>query len=306
MAVTILNYPEPYEVSQFYLDVLNIDYFPLDLDKVIRIINKISSYNILIATEEEYIEYRTVTNDTREFINIKDGRTYYVESQDLYFIVYNNSKPLKRRRFTITHELGHILLGHLKNEITEINRGGISNELYQELENQADVFAGNFLVPPILLNERLKMLNSRNTPDIVSDTFEISKPAVFNRYKDFDVWKNRKIVSPAEKNILQRCKSSVCYVVCNICGAKNHITNPETLNRNITLFCKYCGNKNFSYLRSMVMTYDGVKMDSDNKAVICPVCNNENIISDGDFCQICGTKLINECTGITDDVPYYG
>jgi len=49
------------------------------------------------------------------------------------------------------------------------------------------------------------------------------------------------------------------------------------------------------------MKYEGVKMDSNNKAVICPICNNENIISEGDFCQICGTKLINECMVITND-----
>lgn len=306
MAVTILNYPKPFEVSQFYLDVLNVVRFPLDLNKVIYIINKISPYNILIATEEEYIEYRTVTNDTRDFININDGRTYYVESQNLYFIVYNSSKPSKRIRFTIAHELGHILLRHLENEITEINRGGISDELYQELENQADVFAGNFLVPPVLLNERLKMLNSPRTPDIVSDTFEISKPAVFNRYKDFDVWKSRNVISPAEKNILQRCKNSVCFIVCNNCKAETCVVNPEIFNVNNPPFCAYCGNNNFSYLRSTIMTYEGVKMDSDNKAIICPVCNNENIISDGDFCQICGTKLINQCTGINDDAPYFG
>ncbi|MEZ3452804.1 MAG: ImmA/IrrE family metallo-endopeptidase [Oscillospiraceae bacterium] len=301
MAVTILNYPKPFEVSQFYLNVLNIVSFPLDLNKVICIINKISLYNILIATEEEYIEYRTVTNDTRDFININDGRTYYVESQNLYFIVYNSSKPSKRIRFTIAHELGHILLGHLENEITEINRGGISDELYQELENQADVFAGNFLVPPVLLNERLKMLNSPNTPYLVSETFKISEKAVYNRYKDFDVWKNRRVISPAEKNILQRCKNSVCYIVCNNCKAETCIVNPEIFNVNNPPFCMYCGNNNFSYLRSTVMKYEGVKMDSNNKAVICPICNNENIISEGDFCQICGTKLINECMGITND-----
>ncbi len=168
--------------------------------------------------------------------------------------------------------------------------------MYWELENQADVFAGNFLAPPILINEKLKMLHSSNTPYLVGETFKISEKAVYNRYKDFDVWKSRNVVSYAEEMILQRCKDSVCFVRCQKCNAEIVIDNPESFDCN-NFICKYCGNNKFSYTRNGIhMVYKGIDMDENNKAITCPVCQNERIIPDGDFCQICGTKLINECS----------
>lgn len=296
-----MQYQRQYQLSQIYLDLLGINFFPLDLENVIRTINRITKYNIMVASESEYLEFRKATNETRDYININDGRSYKYDD-NAYFIVYNDSKPHKRIRFTIAHELGHILLGHLEDSITEIDRGGISAELYEELENQADVFAGNFLAPPILINERLKMINSRHTPFIIGETFKISEPAVYNRYKDLDIWIRRKSVNSTEQNILSRCKNSVCLVECISCGAEISITDPESFKRQI-LFCKYCGGRRFSYIRSdKNMIYDGIEMDENNKAVVCPVCKNEHIIEDGDFCEICGTKLINECIqGYSED-----
>lgn len=296
LTATIQQYHNSYRLSQYYLDLLQVNYFPLDLDKVIEKINRISEFTVLVATQQEYMDYRKLHSEKGKVISIKDGRTYYIESQKLYFIVYNDSKPIKRIRFTIAHELGHIILGHLEDEVTEINRGGISNELYQELENQADVFAGNFLVPPILLNERLKMINSRSTPYLISETFQVSEPAVHNRYKDFDIWKSQSFIPQEEMNIFYRCKDSVCFVICQVCGAETIISHPETFLKEKT-FCKFCGCNSFNYIRRKVQVkYVGVKMDDALKALICPACENEQIISDGDYCKICGTKLVNECS----------
>lgn len=298
MAVTIDRYDVPYLVSQYYLDLLGIDRFPVDLFYVIDELNRCKPFNIFIQKHSEYIHYRKETDDTRNEIHINDGRCYKSISKNgraTYLIIYNDSKPLQRIRFTIAHELGHILLGHLENGVTEIDRGGISNSLYMELENQADVFAGNFLVPPILLNERLKMLNCRDIPFIISDTFDISKPAVFNRYKDLDVWRMQNRINQYERNIFNRCKDSVCFVTCRICGAEIGVDNAATFDIK-SLNCKYCGNKQFGYFRSQKnMVYEGIEMDSNNKALVCPVCKNEHIVENGEFCKICGTKLINEC-----------
>ena len=51
--------------------------------------------------------------------------------QNNYVIFYDESKPVRRRRFTVAHEIGHIVLGHVtptsiacRNSVTCWNCGG--------------------------------------------------------------------------------------------------------------------------------------------------------------------------------------
>lgn len=61
------------------------------------------------------------------------------------------------------------------------------------------------------------------------------------------------------------------------------------------------------------MIYDEFKLDDFGKATICPVCQNEEIEQEDEYCKICGTGLINRCTRIVDwtqvgwneDLPIY-
>ena len=41
----------------------------------------------------------------------ESGATYLINSK--WYIVYNDTEPRQRSRFTVAHELGHILLGHI-------------------------------------------------------------------------------------------------------------------------------------------------------------------------------------------------
>lgn len=47
------------------------------------------------------------------------------------------------------------------------------------------------------------------------------------------------------------------------------------------------------------MIYPSIQLDENHRAVECPKCKNENII--GDYCQICGSYLVNKCTGFTNE-----
>ncbi len=65
-------------------------------------------------------------------------------------INYNSSSPVVRQRFTVAHELGHILLGHNSNSrIIDFNSKNTDEKL-------ANVFASELLVPlPFLKKENL-------------------------------------------------------------------------------------------------------------------------------------------------------
>lgn len=80
-----------------------------------------------------------------------DGFTTYHMGK--YFIFYNGSLSNSRLRFTIAHELGHILLDHVprkQGEATAINREPSPNDNPQE--QQANVFASRLLAPACVLH----------------------------------------------------------------------------------------------------------------------------------------------------------
>lgn len=64
-------------------------------------------------------------------------------------VYVNNSLPLTRRRFTLAHELGHVLLPrHVGSIVDELDRDTSSEEpRYWEMEAEANRFAAEVLMP---------------------------------------------------------------------------------------------------------------------------------------------------------------
>lgn len=78
-------------------------------------------------------------------------------------IGFNGSHPWCRRRFTIAHEIGHLLLGHTCNKNSE---NGSHNE------TEANIFAGELLVPTTFIKKdypRLRDLKELSKLYRVSD-----------------------------------------------------------------------------------------------------------------------------------------
>lgn len=52
---------------------------------------------------------------------------------------------------------------------------------------------------------------------------------------------------------------------------------------------------------------DGIAMDENGRAKVCPVCGNEQFSEDADFCRICGFAVYNLCEGVKiyDDFGNY-
>lgn len=69
--------------------------------------------------------------------------------ENTFNIIYNDTEPSPRCRFTIAHELGHIFLGHLI-----INKTAYRTfQLSDENESSANVFARDLLAPACVLHE---------------------------------------------------------------------------------------------------------------------------------------------------------
>lgn len=130
--------------------------------------------------------------NTECFSISKDGFTVY--KNDRFIIFYNMEQPHNRVRFTIAHEIGHIILNH---HFTSKNNLLCFDDYTFEkaLENEANIFARNILMPTFILKE-LPVL----TPYVLSNEFIVSEEAaqvrlnwlehdcIKNKYENIDVF----------------------------------------------------------------------------------------------------------------------
>lgn len=244
-----------------------------------------------MSTESEFLEWKSTFYTHSKPPKIKDARCYYDLDRQLYLIVYNELKPPNRIRFSLAHELAHIVLHHLDNKKTELSRGGLDDFTYWHMEGEANTFAGNFLVPPILMQERFKESVIDKISAIVS-TFLISKTSALWRMQDYNDWIKLNATTE-ERQILIKYKLQMHPRYCSNCNYLFYSSDAK--------YCPICGNYRLSKKRrdNYMIYSDGIDLDKNGKAVICPKCGNEQIVEDGDYCKICGTYLVNKCADIT-------
>lgn len=274
MAATIKKYLNAFEKSQQVLNQLRILAFPIDIFSVLK------DAGIFVQTVSEFKSF-SPSNKTQ----IRDAKCYYYVEANEYLILYNENVNEYRIRFSLAHEYGHIVLGHLNEEITEISRGGLDDVTYYRMEGEANVFAGNFLAPPIIINEILD--NGLFDTKLLKRIFELSEPSLTEyRKRDFSLWKSIPML-PEEKQIISRYKNPVYR--CIRCQY-------EIMMRD-TNYCPICGNNKFTDKeRKFEVYYDDFEELTNGRLELCHVCENEDI-NHGIYCPICGFPVENKCTG---------
>ena len=96
-----------------------------------------------------------------------------ITKEKLVVIGYNNLQHQHRQRFTVAHELGHLLLGHTnKNYDFDINSGDPE-------EIEANQFAGELLVPLKMLKEDMKKGNK--SIEFIVNNYNVSKEVAWLR-----------------------------------------------------------------------------------------------------------------------------
>lgn len=95
----------------------------------------------------------------------KIGKTVF--HNNIFEIVYDDTAPSSRCRFTIAHELGHIFLGHLLIDASDC-RTFANND---DIESAANVFARDLLAPACVLHE-LHAVNAADVAKICNISLE--------------------------------------------------------------------------------------------------------------------------------------
>jgi len=101
-----------------------------------------------------------------------------VEIGDSSFVGYNNKKHPHRKRFTVAHELGHLLLGHT-NTKTSHEFDVYDGEGFDPKEVEANQFAAELLMPLSLVKKEIES----DTTDVeeLARIFWVSKEAMFRK-----------------------------------------------------------------------------------------------------------------------------
>ena len=128
-----------------------------------------------------------------------------VQKGGKYYIFYRGDMTPGRIRFTVTHELGHIILGHLDGK-THTTRNREPQDGDAPIEQAANVFASRLLAPACVLHD----LNAL-TPERISELCDISLTAARFRAERMEVLEKRSMfgASPLERKVRKQFRSFV-------------------------------------------------------------------------------------------------
>lgn len=281
----------PYERRQFIKSVAINAYEHFNKPKLpleIKALTRSFSY-IRLISYKKYIKDINVSYEN--LISIaKDSYTDYYADMEMYYIYYNdidrNIVTSNRYRWNIAHELGHVLLGHLRdNEKTRLTRPALPDDEYLYLEEEADYFAQLILVP----HSPLLGFNIQ-TSNHIKILCKISGPASRKRYFEFMEWKRHVDGNDEyDKRIFYYHFNFVFKRECKTCGTG--------LIQRYGKHCPICGSKNtLQWGDGDKMKYPLLETHENGKLKECPICHNEETDIEGEYCQICSKYLMNRCT----------
>ena len=170
------------EQATRFLESTLLRTLPIDTAKIAE------SLGIKLIT---YAQLRAVSADFRDDLVSDRGFSVYDKTNGRYYIVYNDSDKVGAR-FTIAHEIGHILAGHFKNMFIT-NPYNINRIEYCQNEIYADEFASALVMPyPVVLAletvlKDKKQFVRREFGGIIRNIFRVSEPFSFDEYEE---WKS--------------------------------------------------------------------------------------------------------------------
>lgn len=168
-----------------YFRSLPLEAIKLPLDIVTSVC---SISNCAIMTYQEFAQRHGITiEQVIRYNESENGATHYDTENDRYLILYNDDSThniMERQRFTVAHEVGHILLGHLPYIMEQkIAMDNIVSQSYPLFEQEADWCASVLLCPfPVLKEVSIK------SPEEIRKLCGLSAQASLIKYEQYSRW----------------------------------------------------------------------------------------------------------------------
>lgn len=280
-------------VNSLFINLKIVSY-PID---ILAIFKKIKNCRV-VPYSKHMEKYNLNEEEVFEYFGSDEGCTIYDAKKERYLVFYNDLsvyyKIPARRRWTLAHELGHILLNHLTmTNKAKIFRNNLTDEDYGWIEAEANRFASLLLANPIILYK----LNIKSATDLIK-ICKLSLEAAQYRFNDYLKWVKNNHSNRYDLMIVGQFHDFIYRKHCLKCGHDFVSENAK--------YCPICGNKKLLWGDGN-MKYDGFELDENGRALTCPNCENIQMEIDGVYCKICGTYLINKCTnenGIWEENDY--
>lgn len=168
-------------VLKLYSQLLRIKY-PLDLNEVLSLIP-----NCKLMSYQKFADINHCSvNDVVALCQSKSGCTHYDVETNRYLILVNLAETSNygRRRWTIAHEIGHIMCGHhALSALNKIAEHSFSQFGDQNYEAEADYFVLT-LLSPLPLFKVFKIQSARD----IQEVFGLSAEAADIRLKEYKLW----------------------------------------------------------------------------------------------------------------------
>ena len=110
------------------------------------------------------------------------GQAYFDENDEVYRCEYNQDENELRIRFTMAHELGHVLLGHVSDG--EKKKRDTENTAMDIYEIDANKFAAELLMPEVRVKHFVLSFASISS---MAHAFRVSETAMLYRLKNLGI-----------------------------------------------------------------------------------------------------------------------
>lgn len=170
--MTVPNYTRAANMAYKTLLALHIGVFPVDPLQILSFCKnaKVHTFDELIQHYDGYEEYHRYVDLKRLLLGDRDAvllRRTYQSGNVAYELFFDDHQDARRIRFTLAHELGHIILKHQREEDWE--------------EKEADYFAAQLLTPDPVFAPLSAAGFDMMSPRTLSGLFLVSSAAARRR-----------------------------------------------------------------------------------------------------------------------------
>ncbi len=330
MNIRPVNPKKAIRASVVFLMESGITSFPLNIDQVVKAFRyrvKVSSYNSFahrFQCSSQFLLEQCGMDGEVAIVGKREAVEGISFDASPCFILYNSdlALPRGRRRFTIMHEYGHIMLCHNdeRNSVFSSSDSRLcfllefsEDPLYTVWEEEANIFSRNSLCPAICAKTILSLCGYgdmrgyqenikpdfhhapllhrfRGTPPaeyVLINFFDISISSAIKRLETLeeDLALSYKYMSEEQIHFLEEM---TYRLICCDCG--NVTLTPS-------LFCHNCGGQMFGYREDPLDPLPEPSLRESNQFAFCPGCGESDYAPDARFCPTCGHPLLNPCHG---------
>ena len=253
-----------FSMAHRFMNEFGIRWLPVNPEDII---DQRSNWNLKYVDQLARETGQTVEHVLNHVMRSHDGLSMYDVRRDAYDIIINAADdiPPGRVLWTKMHEIGHIYLGHLKeNAVTELRKDRLGAELYDQLEFEADLFAGEVLASKWLMRQ-MDIVSEKDITDVCG----LTDTAALNRYK--------------------RATEDYSYIPANVTFTLHQF---EEYLKEITV----CAERDeidlghFAQVNPQQPRFKKPMAPFLRKPGICPYCG-QSYSTDAKFCSHCGSAL---------------